>query len=97
MSCSCRSGGKKRKKTTGKGCKRRRVVERDSVMLSGKNRGIISNFSITGSADPCTSLIAQGKSFIDAHNCLIKNRFIPISLSDTTTGYVRIRYSSSRR
>lgn len=107
MPCSCGCGGKKRNKPAsktpmvsvrvGKGCKRRRRIERDFVILTGKRRGTITNFSITGSAEPCTPLIAVGKSFADASSCLLKNRFLVGGTSEISTAFTRIRDNRGRK
>jgi len=72
-------------------------IERDFVILTRKRRGTITNFSITGSAEPCTPLIAVGKSFADAISCLLKNRFLVGGTSEISTAFTRIRDNRGRK
>lgn len=64
-----------------KGRKRRRRAGIDSVNIYHDLHFTITQFEISGSAEPCTPLIAVGKSLTAASNCLLKNRFI---LQDAT-------------
>lgn len=72
-----------------KGRKRRHGTGIDSVNLFHDSHFRITQFSITGNAEPCTPLITVGKSFTDARNCLLANDFVIQDATEIRMRFVR--------
>lgn len=93
MSCSCRSNNSQKKgsKSSNSGCRRRRI-SRDIVILRFIDvAATITDFSITGSAEPCTPLIAVGRRVSEARHCLLLSGFIIQERTPRTLVFVRTR------